>query len=115
MHELALSESIVRTVLDACGARPERVRKIGLEVGALSAVNVSSLEFCMLAVLEQSGMEGVTVEIKEVPARVECACGRTYEPADMFTPCPDCGGFSRRVVAGTDLTIQYVEVDDEQD
>jgi hydrogenase nickel incorporation protein HypA/HybF len=113
MHELALSESIVRTVLSATGAGPERVRKIGLEVGALSAVNVSSLEFCMQAVLEQSGIKRAAVEIVEVPARVECACGRTYEPADMFTPCPDCDGFDRRIVAGNDLTVQYVEVDDE--
>lgn len=115
MHELALSESIVRTVLDACGTGPEKVRKIGLEVGVLSAVNVSSLEFCMQAMLEQSGMAQAQVEIKEVRARVECACGRTYEPADMFSPCPECGGFVRRVVAGMDLTIQYVEVEDEQD
>ena len=115
MHELALSDNIVRTVLDACGTVPEKVRKIGLEVGALSAVNVSSLEFCMQAMLEQSGMAQAQVEIKEVPASVECACGRTYEPTDMFSPCPDCGGFDRRVVAGTDVTIQYVEVEDEQD
>ncbi len=113
MHEFALSESIVRTVLDACGNAPERVRKIGLEVGALAAVNVSSLEFCMQVVCEQSGMGDATVEIVEVPARVECACGAAYEPEDMFTPCPDCGGFSRTVVAGNDLTVQYVEVDDE--
>jgi len=113
MHELALSESIVRTVLDACGTGPERVRKIALEVGALSAVNVSSLEFCMQIVCEQSGMGCAEVEIAEVPARVECACGRTYEPQDMFTPCPDCGGYDRTVVAGNDLTVQYVEVDDE--
>ena len=115
MHELALSDSIVRTVLDACGTGPEHVRKIGLEVGALSAVNVSSLEFCMQVVLEQSGMKQVAVEIREVRARVECACGRAYEPADMFTPCPDCDGFDRRIVAGNDLTVEYVEVDDEQD
>jgi hydrogenase nickel incorporation protein HypA/HybF len=113
MHELALSESIVRTVLDAVDAAPGRVRKIALEVGALSAVSISSLEFCMRVVLEQNGMERVTVEITETAARVECACGRSYEPEDMFTPCPDCGGFNRRVVAGNDLTVQYVEVDDE--
>jgi hydrogenase nickel incorporation protein HypA/HybF len=115
MHELALSESVVRTVLDAVAGASQRVRKIGLEVGALSAVNVSSLEFCMQVVLEQNGMARTQVEIVEVPARVECACGRTYEPADMFSPCPECDGFDRQVVAGNDLTVEYVEVDDEQD
>jgi len=115
MHELALSESIVTTVLRECGTGPGRVRKIGLEVGALSAVNVASLEFCMQVVLEQRGMAQAAVEIKEVPARCKCACGRVYEPPDMFTPCPDCGGFDRDIEGGTDLTIQYVEVEDEQD
>jgi hydrogenase nickel incorporation protein HypA/HybF len=115
MHELALSESIAATVLRECGVSPEKVRKIGLEVGALSGVNVASLEFCMRVVLDQRGMEEASAEIAEMPARCECACGRTYQTTDMFEPCPDCGGFDRDIVAGTDLTIQYVEVEDEQD
>jgi hydrogenase nickel incorporation protein HypA/HybF len=114
MHELALSQDIVRTVLSAVEAEPSDIVAIALDVGTLSSVNVDSLEFCMGVILEQEGMDGVRVEITEVPARVRCSCGAEYEPEEMFDPCPQCDGFDREVIRGTDLTIRHVEVRDEQ-
>lgn len=114
MHELALSQDIVRTVLGAVQAEPADIVAIALDVGTLSSVNIDSLEFCMGVILEQEGVEGVRVEITEVPARVRCSCGAEYEPKEMFDPCPQCEGFDREVIRGTDLTIRHVEVRDEQ-
>lgn len=115
MHELALSQSIVDCVLRECEVEKERIRGIGLRIGTLSGVNLSSLEFCMRTVLDQHGMNGAEARIEEAPAVVKCACGRRYRPADMFQPCPECGEFEREIVEGTDLTIEYIEVEDEQD
>ena len=91
MHELSLSQSIVSTALAASHVPPERVTAIAVEVGALSAVNVSSLDFCLRLTLEERGMERTRVSISRVPALVECECGHRYEPADVFSPCPRCG------------------------
>ena len=115
MHELALSEQIVNAALNACGGDGRRIREIAVDVGALSAVSMSSLEFCLQVMLEQHGMEGTKARLTLVPARVRCDCGNTYEADDMFSPCPVCGGFMREIVDGKDVTIQYVEVDDEQE
>jgi len=114
VHELCLSESVVNTALRAC-PDPARIRTIALEVGALAAVSTSSLEFCMRAVLDQSGMAHTAVEITEIPASLKCRCGCAYETRDVFAPCPQCGGYEREVVGGADLTIKHLEVDDEQD
>ncbi|MFO8007075.1 MAG: hydrogenase maturation nickel metallochaperone HypA [Candidatus Brocadiia bacterium] len=114
MHELSLSQGIVSTVLAADGVEPERLTAVTIEVGALSAVNVSSLEFCMRLALDERGMEQTSVEIRRVPARLRCRCGRTYETEDMFAACPECGGFEREVIEGMDVNIPYVEVQDEQ-
>ncbi len=115
MHELALSENIVRTALDASGEKRDRITAIGVEVGALSAVNVSSLEFCLRMMLDERGLEGAEVRITPVPALAQCECGSRYEARDMFSPCPECGGFLREVIAGKDVIIQYVEVENGED
>ncbi len=114
MHELVLSENIVRTALSASGAAKARITAIAVRVGALSAVNVSSLEFCMRIALEQRGMKHNEPRITWVPARLECACGLSYETDEIWAPCPGCGGYERDVLDGKDVTIEYVEVEDEE-
>ncbi len=114
MHELALCQDIVRTALDAVEVRSSAVVSIALEVGALSSVNMEALEFCMRIVLDQEGLPHTRVEMTPVPARARCGCGAEYEPEDVFGPCPECEGFDREFIGGTDLTIRHVEVADEQ-
>ena len=114
MHELALSESIVASVLNACGVEAGRVRRIAVRVGALSSANVDSLEFCLRMVLDHRGLRDAEAAITRVPARIRCECGRCYTTEDMFEGCPDCGGYRREVLEGTDVTVEYVEVEDEE-
>ncbi|MGD2175071.1 MAG: hydrogenase maturation nickel metallochaperone HypA [Candidatus Brocadiaceae bacterium] len=114
MHELALSQSIVRTALSASGVDARRVTAIGLQVGELAAVNVSSLEFCMELVLQEHEMSRAEVRIERVPAKARCQCGHVYAPTDMFSPCPNCAGFEREITRGKDVDIEYVEVEDEE-
>jgi len=115
MHELALSEQIVRTALRASGARKDSITAIAVQVGALSAVSVSALEFCLRAVLDQHGLKDAEAQIAWVPARVRCECGHCYETEDMFAPCPRCGDYAREVIDGRDVIIQHVEVEDGED
>jgi hydrogenase nickel incorporation protein HypA/HybF len=115
MHELALSEGIVRTALKAGGTDERRMMTIAVDVGALSAVNASSLEFCLRLTLDERGMEHTAIEVALVPAKVNCQCGHTYTTEDMFGGCPLCGGFLREIVDGRDVTIRHVEIEDEED
>jgi len=115
MHELTLSEGIVRTVLATPGVREDRLRAVSLKVGALSGASVGALEFCMGLVLEQKGLGAVAVRIEQVPARVRCACGHDYTTESLFAGCPACGGFARDVVEGRDVTIESAEVEDGED
>ncbi len=115
MHELALSESILRAALAAAGEQRACVRALTVKVGALSGASVPSLEFCMGLVLEQRGMSSVQVHIEEAPARMRCRCGQNYSPQDLFAGCPQCGGFDRQVLDGLDVTLESIEVDHGQD
>lgn len=115
MHELVLSENIVRTALSASGVDKGSITAIVVQVGALSAVNVSTLEFCLRLALDEHRMPQTEVRLNAVPALVECECGLRYRSEDMFGPCPDCGSFVREIIEGKEVTIQYVEVEDEED
>lgn len=115
MHELVLSESIVRAALENPDARGRTLRALTVKVGALSSVSVPSLEFCVGLVLEQRGIEGAQVRVEAVPARLRCACGHEYASEDMFCGCPRCGGFEREVLDGQDVTLESIEVEDDQD
>jgi hydrogenase nickel incorporation protein HypA/HybF len=114
VHELALSQDIVKTVLRATDVPEERISGVVVDVGELSSVNVDSLEFCLKLAFEERGMERTAVQIHRTPAEARCRCGATYQPETMFAPCPECGGFDRELLRGMDVTIRYVEVEDEQ-
>ena len=114
MHELALSQTIVDSVLEACPGGAASVRAIAVRVGTLSAVNADSLEFCLGLVLQERGLAAARAEVTWVPARIRCACGQSYETDDMLEGCPKCGGYRREVLDGKDVTVQYVEVEDEE-
>ena len=113
MHEMALSQQIVRTAVEAAEGRDGRITKICVSVGALSATNVDSLSFWMEETLRSREMEEVDFELEQPPARVKCECGREYEAQDMFAGCPECGGYSREVVSGMDVTVKWVEVEND--
>jgi hydrogenase nickel incorporation protein HypA/HybF len=114
MHEMALSEELVRTAVAAAGGYPGRIRTIAVRVGALSGVNMPSFEFCLQACLKGMGMADARAELTWVPARFECRCGETYEADDLFSPCPHCGEFGREIVDGRDVFIEHLEVEDAQ-
>jgi hydrogenase nickel incorporation protein HypA/HybF len=114
MHELVLSDNIVRAVLAEVSVPKSRIMAIGIDVGALSTVNASSLEFCLRAVLDEGGMPHTEVRLNLVPAKVKCSCGLQYTTDDVFSACPGCGSFVREVVEGTEVSVRYVELEDEQ-
>jgi len=114
MHEMGLAEGIVETALNARGDKEGQITTICLEVGSLSAVNVQSLEFWMDLTLQKKGLEAAELKIERVPAKVKCDCGHEYRADDMFSGCPKCGSLIREVLAGMNVNVKYIEVEDEQ-
>ena len=115
MHELSLSESMVSAALATPGVRPEGLRSLNVSVGALSSASPAALSFCLELVLEQRGLQGVKVNLREVPARVRCRCGDEHCPENLWDPCPKCGGFDREPIEGHDVVLDSVEVENDQD
>ncbi len=104
---------MVNAALRTEGIAPDSVRALNINCGVLSGVNIQSLRFCVQLVCRRLHMEGVDVNIHEIPAELRCECGRSYDADSVFLECPACSGLQHRVVAGGEIFLESVEIDDD--
>ena len=113
MHEMALTESIVEIAVEAAGREgASRVRRILVDIGALSPVEPEALSFCFSAASAGTIAEGAALEILRTPGAGWCAdCAKTVPLAERYGPCPECGGVHVRMTAGDAMRVTEIEVD----
>lgn len=114
MHEMGIAVSILERVRAEVrkhgGARPVEV---GVRVGALSGVDREALRFAFDAIVKDTDLDPLALEIESVPHRRRCSrCHREYEAPDWGGPCPDCGEIRTRFLGGDELDVVYLEVED---
>ncbi len=113
MHELSIANAIV----DAAGRHAEgrRVSVVGIRVGHLRQVVPSSLRFYWKAATAGTVCERARLELEEVAAELACAdCGERWEPELPVFRCPACGSRTVELAAGDELTVEYIEVENEE-
>jgi hydrogenase nickel incorporation protein HypA/HybF len=110
MHELALADAIVRICCDHARGRP--VTGVEVKVGRLRQVVPDALTFAFELVAAGTPVEGAELELEEIPTRVECsACGATTEVDSFPLACARCGNLDTSVVAGEELHVESIEVE----
>ena len=108
MHELAIAESVVSTVLARTADRPVAV--VHLRVGRLVGVVPDALTFCFDLATAGTPLEGASLEIEVEPGRARCrSCCDDFGLEDAVLLCP-CGSADVEVLAGRDLAVRSVEV-----
>jgi hydrogenase nickel incorporation protein HypA/HybF len=117
MHELAIAESIIKTVLDEAERRKlGYIKKIAVRVGALTDIVPDALRFGFEAASIDTPLQGTTLEINTIPVAGKCRnCGRGFEVEEHVFVCPDCESFDIEMTRGDELGIEYIEVDDGSD
>jgi hydrogenase nickel incorporation protein HypA/HybF len=112
MHEAAICMSL----LDLIGeqARREkfaRVRRVVIEVGAMSHVEPGALAFAFSAASPGGVCDGAVLEIKQVPAQAYCMrCEGIVAISDPGEACPNCGGGQVMSQGGDELKLKELEV-----
>ncbi|MBI2471286.1 MAG: hydrogenase maturation nickel metallochaperone HypA [Planctomycetes bacterium] len=114
MHELSIVTSmisIVRENMVRHGAG--RLNKIKIRVGEMSAVEPEALRFCFEACAGGTDMEGVILDIEEVPVMGQCLnCKKEFQlTLYLDSRCPVCGGEAGGYVSGSELDIVSMEVE----
>ena len=112
MHEVSLAESIVSALLDM---KEEQgwmsIVEVRLRIGALRQVFPEILSFAFDAITPGTALEGARLVVEDVPLSFRCEeCGTVWDEDAAL--CPACGSMHRETVAGMELDIESVEVEE---
>ena len=114
MHEMGIAAEVARIAIqEAEAAGAGRVVALRLRVGRWSGVEVESLRFALEVAGEGTPLAGCRAEIETVEPTFACrSCGREYPGTGYFDPCPHCGALGSDLVAGDELSLAELEVED---
>lgn len=90
-----------------------RVVSIDVQIGEWQAVVPEILTGYFDYLAQGTPLEGARIFIEDVVATARCGgCGLVFESHAGYLPCPSCGSVACSVVAGKELHLTGVELDD---
>ena len=108
MHELSITQDVVRTVVEHTDGRP--VAGVSLRIGALAGIVPDAVRFCFDLATVGTTLEGAWLAIEDEAGRGRChVCGQEFDMPELMPRCP-CGATDAEVVAGRSLVVTSVEV-----
>ncbi len=111
MHEMSITQGIIELCLEHAGGR--RVRALDVEIGELSSVVPEAIEFCFEACSRDTLLEGASLNIVRIPGRGQCLeCHRETPLTELYGSCRHCSSNRVTIVAGEELRVREIEVDD---
>ena len=112
MHELPITEGILKIATEAAGGR--QITTIHILVGELSSIVDDSVQFYFDMLSKGTVAEGAVLDFQRRPATVTCwDCGRTSDVrAPLPAVCAHCGGARLQVTGGRELRVDSIEVND---
>jgi hydrogenase nickel incorporation protein HypA/HybF len=113
MHELSVATAVLNTAVKHAGTRGVSV--VSLRVGKLRQVVPDSLSFYFDIVSRDTVCEGARLELTEIDARLVCSdCAQEWQPEIPAFRCPRCESAAVQILAGEELEVDYIEVEDEE-
>jgi hydrogenase nickel incorporation protein HypA/HybF len=113
MHEASIAQSIIDTVRRWSAERENGapVAAVFVRVGRMTSVVPDNLRFMFSVLTEDTALQGVRLEIEEVPVRSLClSCGARREIERPCFICEECGSSDVDIESGRELVIDAVEV-----
>lgn len=114
MHELSIAQSIVDIINQHVPA-PDlpKVRTVRLRIGTAAGIVVDSLEFSFGVITKETALDHAVLAVESVPFLVRCKqCGRESVNDQGVILCSNCGSSDTEVIAGTEMQIQAIELED---
>lgn len=111
MHEMSLTQGIIEICEEHSAGR--KVLLLEIEIGELSGVAVEAVEFCFEACSRETVLEGAKLHILRIPGLAYCnECKAETAISNIFDPCSSCGGYHLSVIAGKEMRVLSIEVED---
>ena len=113
MHELALTEGILRIVASEQKKNAfSRVLEIDLQIGEYSGVIPGCIEEFFPLAAKGTAAEGAKLVMKTTPAAFECLdCGFRGPVEKHRACCPHCGSTAIRMTAGREFFVENLIVE----
>lgn len=92
----------------------KKVKKIYLEIGELTFINLEQLKFAFEVIAENTICKNAEIIAKYIKPKCKCLkCGYEGEPVveDILVYCPKCKSISLKLTGGKDFNISKVEID----
>ncbi|HWE60795.1 MAG TPA: hydrogenase maturation nickel metallochaperone HypA [Chloroflexota bacterium] len=113
MHELSVAQSIMEIVCRHAADR--RVTQVTVHIGHLRQVVPAALSFSFEIVAQGTPVEGAELIIEPVPAIGLCRrCGAESQLHLFPLQCQACDSFDLRIVAGEELVVDSLLVEEEE-
>lgn len=114
MHELGIAYSILQAVRTEMRRYPSSYPcKVGVRFGEITAIDSDALRFCFEAITRETNFETLQLEIDICPRRHRCLeCGHEFIVRDYQVECPNCASLRTECVAGDELELAYLEVEE---
>jgi hydrogenase nickel incorporation protein HypA/HybF len=114
MHELSLAGGILRIAEDAVAREGAvRVRRLLIDAGALSAVDLRALRFALASIAPGTCLAHAELDIREIPGQAWClGCNQSVPIQSRLDDCPACGSARLQPTAGTELRVAELVVED---
>ncbi len=114
MHEAAVAESLLQSIIAATANHIGRVVKVVISCGQINAINDEAMRFAFEAITEETICQGATLEIKHIPLTSQCRRCRLEFNFDFYSPhCPDCGSTDINIDADVPLLLEEIEFEEE--
>ena len=112
MHELSIALGIVDIAeKETKKAGASKVDIIELEIGAVSGVELDSLDFIWQNAVEGSVLENAKKEIDFIKAVGYCMeCDLEFPMEFVYDNCPKCKGYMKDIIKGKELRVKALEV-----
>ena len=113
MHELALTEGIIRIVeSEQKKSGFNRVLEISLRIGEYSGVVPSCIREYFPIVAAGTAAENAQLQLEEIPATFQCFdCDFTGVIPKGTACCPRCGSSAIRMVSGREFYVDSLKVE----
>jgi hydrogenase nickel incorporation protein HypA/HybF len=113
MHELTIAISIVDLAIkQARAASANSVLEVELDIGTLSGIEYTSLEFGLKAAVKDTMLEHTKFRINRIEPFAECPrCKHSFTPDGRFGRCPECREIGTYLVRGGELRIKSLLIE----
>ena len=114
MHELSVAQEIVGIISQNLpNPKPDSVKSVKIVVGKMSNILPDSLTFCFEAITSDTFLNRAKLEIIEIPVTINCLkCNKDFEIEPPLFACPVCGNNEIKIISGTELRVDEIELYD---